>query len=81
MEPFIDTTSVHGKFIFTMFSAVAQLERDIIVERTLAGRESARRRGAIIGRKRGLGEEAKKKQYLLKPIIAINISSFQLLRS
>ncbi|WP_405209369.1 recombinase family protein [Aquimarina sp. LLG6339-5] len=40
-EPFIDTASAHGKFIFTMFSAVAQLERDIIVEKTLAGLESA----------------------------------------
>jgi len=63
-EPFIDTTSAHGKFIFTLFSAVAQLERDIIIERTLAGQESARRRGGKIGRKRGLGKEAQKKAIL-----------------
>ncbi|WP_286827678.1 MULTISPECIES: recombinase family protein, partial [unclassified Maribacter] len=33
-DPFIDTTSAHGKFIITLFGAVAQLERDIIIERT-----------------------------------------------
>ena len=52
-EPFIDTTSSHGKFVLTIFSAVAEMERDIIVERTRAGQESARRRGAVIGRRKG----------------------------
>ena len=40
-EPFLDTSSSQGKFIFTMFSAISQLERDIIIERTNAGLESA----------------------------------------
>ena len=35
-EPFIDTTSSHGKFVLTIFSAVAEMERDIIIERTRA---------------------------------------------
>lgn len=60
-EPFIDTTSAHGKFVFTLFGAVAQLERDILVERTRAGLQSSRRRGVKMGRKPGLSEAAKQK--------------------
>jgi DNA invertase Pin-like site-specific DNA recombinase len=60
-EPFLDTASSHGKFVFTLFSAVAQLERDLIIERTKAGLESARRRGRTGGRPNGLSKEAKKK--------------------
>jgi DNA invertase Pin-like site-specific DNA recombinase len=63
-EPFLDTTTSYGKFIFTMFSGIAELERDIIIERTLAGQESARKRGVKFGRKRGLTEKAKKKAIL-----------------
>ncbi len=63
-EPFIDTTSAHGKFVLTIFSAVAEMERNIIVERTLAGQESARRRGAKIGRRKGLSKMAKAKAIL-----------------
>ena len=49
---------------FTLFGAVAQLERDIIIERTRAGLESARRRGVKLGRKSGLSEKAKQKAIL-----------------
>ena len=50
--------------MITLFGAVAQLERDIIIERTTAGLKSARRRGIQLGRKRGLGKEAKQKAVL-----------------
>jgi len=50
--------------VITLFGAVAQLERDIIIERTTAGLKSARRRGIQLGRKRGLGKEAKQKAVL-----------------
>ncbi len=63
-EPFIDTTSAYGKFVLTIFSAVAEMERNIIVERTLAGQESARRRGAVIGRRKGLSKKAEAKSIL-----------------
>lgn len=63
-EPFLETKTSHGKFIFTIFSAVAQLERDLIRERTKAGLESARRRGRVGGRKKGLSKEAKIKAKL-----------------
>ena len=63
-EQFIDTTSAHGKFVFSLFGAVAQLERDILIERTKAGLESSRRRGILPGRKKGLSQEAKQKAIL-----------------
>ncbi len=63
-DPFVDTTSAHGKFVVTLFGAVAQLERDIIIERTTAGLKSARRRGVQLGRKKGLGKEARQKSIL-----------------
>lgn len=50
-EPFLDTTdkSSHSQFIVNMFAALAQLERDIIIERTKAGLASAKARGKILG--------------------------------
>ncbi len=63
-ETFFDTKSATGKFIFNMFSAMAQLERDIIAERTTAGLEAAKRRGVKIGRKRGLSKKNKEKAIL-----------------
>ncbi|AYN67463.1 recombinase family protein [Euzebyella marina] len=63
-ESFIDTTSPHGRFVFNIFASVAQLERDIIIERTRAGLESSRRRGVRLGRKPGLSKKAEHKAIL-----------------
>ena len=46
----IDTRSPLGSAIFTIISAVAQLERDIIAERVKAGLRQAKERGKRIGR-------------------------------
>ncbi len=46
----IDTTSSGGKLIFHIFGALAEFERAIIRERTLAGLASARSRGQVGGR-------------------------------
>ena len=46
----IDTLSAAGKLQFHIFSALAEFERDIIRERTLAGLRAARARGRIGGR-------------------------------
>ena len=48
----IDTSSPLGGAIFTIISAVAQLERDIIAERVKAGLRRARNRGKKLGRPR-----------------------------
>lgn len=47
-----DTQTPQGKLIMTVFQAFSQFERDIIVERTKEGLESARARGNIGGRPR-----------------------------
>ncbi len=46
----IDTSTPAGRFTFQVIAAVAELERELIRERTRAGLASARRRGVRIGR-------------------------------
>ena len=53
----IDTTSSGGKLTFHLFSAMAEFERDIIRERTIAGLSAAKRRGKMGGRPRALNEK------------------------
>jgi DNA invertase Pin-like site-specific DNA recombinase len=48
----IDTTTPHGRFFFHMMASLAQMERELIAERTKAGLDAARRRGRMVGRKR-----------------------------
>lgn len=63
-EPFINTTLSNGKLLYTLFDTLAQLERNIIIERTLMGQERARKEGIHMGRKPGLTKVAKKKAKL-----------------
>jgi len=46
----IDTRSPSGKLIFNIFAALAEFERELIVERTKAGMAAARARGRHGGR-------------------------------
>lgn len=46
----INTTTPGGKLVYHVFSAVAEFQREIIVENTIAGMNAARRRGKRIGR-------------------------------
>lgn len=50
LQESIDTTTSSGKLIFHIFSALAEFERDLIVERTEAGLKAARARGRMGGR-------------------------------
>ena len=50
----IDTTTAGGKLIFGIFAALAEFERELIRERTLAGLQAARARGRKGGRKHAL---------------------------
>lgn len=45
----IDTTTASGKLIFGIFAALAEFERELIIERTKAGLASARARGRVGG--------------------------------
>ena len=47
----IDTTSSGGRLVFHIFGALAEFERDLIRERTIAGLKAARARGRKGGRK------------------------------
>ncbi|MEM7290512.1 MAG: recombinase family protein [Pseudomonadota bacterium] len=48
----IDTSTAMGEFVFHILGAVAQLEREIIRERTLAGMAEAAKEGRLPGRPR-----------------------------
>lgn len=52
--------SAMSRMFYTIIAAFAQLERDLISERTKAGLAEARKRGRIGGRPKGLSDEAKK---------------------
>ena len=46
----IDTSSVSGKLMMHIFASLAEFERDLIVERTQAGRKAAMAKGKKMGR-------------------------------
>ena len=47
----IDTSTPAGRFFFHIMASLAQMERELIVERTRAGLDAARKRGTKVGRK------------------------------
>jgi len=52
----IDTSTPAGRFFFHVMASLAQMERELIVERTRAGLAAARRMGRVGGRKRVMTE-------------------------
>lgn len=50
----IDTTTAQGRLTFHLMGALAEFERSLIVERTQAGLQAARKRGVRIGRPKAL---------------------------
>jgi DNA invertase Pin-like site-specific DNA recombinase len=50
----IDTASPGGRLVLHIMAALAEFERSLIRERTLAGLAAAKRRGRILGKKRSL---------------------------
>ncbi|MEM8561246.1 MAG: recombinase family protein [Pseudomonadota bacterium] len=55
----LDLTSPAGRLVLTTLAAVAQMERDLLVERTHAGLARARREGKRLGRPPVLNGEAR----------------------
>ncbi|EMQ9335359.1 TPA: recombinase family protein [Escherichia coli] len=53
----IDTSSPMGRFFFHVMGALAEMERELIVERTRAGLAAAREEGRIGGRRSKLTDE------------------------
>lgn len=52
----LDTTSSGGKLIFSIFGAIAEFERQLIRERTVAGLAAARARGRKGGRRQSISD-------------------------
>ncbi len=76
----IDTSTSQGKLMFNIFSSLAEFEKDLIRERTMAGLKSARARGKCGGRPKGLSEKAMEKAkaaellYTQRKMTAVQIS-------
>lgn len=49
-EPWADTTTPAGRLMLTVLSGFAEFDREMIVERTSAGRRTAKARGVHMGR-------------------------------
>ncbi|MDO1451099.1 recombinase family protein [Rhodocytophaga aerolata] len=56
----IDTTSPSGVLVFQIFCALAEHERNVIIQRTKAGLQAARARGRKGGRPQGLAPKYQK---------------------
>ena len=56
----VDLTSSSGKMTMQVINAVAQFERDLLIERTQAGLARARAQGKTLGRKPSLSAEKQK---------------------
>jgi len=53
----IDTKTPAGRFFFHVMASLAQMERELIIERTRAGLNAARQQGRVGGRKRLMTEK------------------------
>lgn len=53
-ENIIDTTSPSGKLVFGVFTVMAEFERDMLRQRTMAGLAAAKKRGRVGGKPRSL---------------------------
>jgi putative DNA-invertase from lambdoid prophage Rac len=52
----VDLTNPAGRMTMGVINAVAQFERDVLIERTQAGLERAKANGAVLGRPSALDE-------------------------
>ncbi|MBT6456029.1 MAG: recombinase family protein [Gammaproteobacteria bacterium] len=50
----IDTSTPAGRFFFHVMASLAQMERELMIERTKSGLDAARKRGRVGGRKRSM---------------------------
>jgi DNA invertase Pin-like site-specific DNA recombinase len=64
-ESWLDTTTAHGKMLFTIFAGIAQFERDLTSERTKEGIQAARKRGKYPGRPKTDEEKVNYALYLM----------------
>jgi DNA invertase Pin-like site-specific DNA recombinase len=65
-EAWLDTTTAHGKMLFTVFAGIAQFERDLTSERTKEGIMAAKKRGKYPGRPKTDEEKVNYALYLIE---------------
>lgn len=72
----LDTTTPGGRLLFHVIGALAQFERDLVVERTRDGMAAARRRGSQLGALPKLTEkdEAKAEKWLKNGVSALEVA-------
>jgi DNA invertase Pin-like site-specific DNA recombinase len=56
-EPWADTTSATGKLVMTVLAGLSEFERDLLRDRTDAGRKAALERGVAFGRPMKMTDE------------------------
>ena len=60
LQESLDTSTSTGKLVFHIFGALAEFERNLIQERTLAGLAAARARGRLGGKPKKLSKDQRK---------------------
>ncbi|WP_092105779.1 recombinase family protein [Pontibacter chinhatensis] len=60
LQESIDTSTATGKLVFHIFASMAEFERNLIKERTMAGLAAARARGRKGGRPKKMSDEKRK---------------------
>lgn len=55
IEDKVDPSTPSGKLMVHIFASLAEFERDLIIERTQAGRAEAKAKGVPMGRRKGSG--------------------------
>lgn len=57
----IDTSTINGRLLLGLLTSMAEYERELIRERTMAGLETARAQGRVGGRKKAMTPELARK--------------------
>lgn len=70
----IDTATPMGKIWFSLNAILAENERTVQIERTVAGLRAAKERGRVGGRPKGLSADAESKMKAVKKLYAAKVS-------
>lgn len=64
----VDTSTINGRLFLNLMASLAEYERELILERTKAGLQSARARGRLGGRPKGYTKEIISKLLLMRSV-------------